>query len=72
VKLTEKLNEEIKHFKKLQAMFLGKENKPKIQDIDLRDYMKFVLKEGSILEKRSVLESLSGEINIHNRKLDLV
>lgn len=69
VQLTDKLNLEIKKFKKLQAMFLGKENKPKIQDIDLRDYAKFVLKEGSILEKRSVLECLKSEIILKDKKV---
>jgi len=67
VKLTEKLNQEIKRFKKLQAMFLGKDNKHKIQDIDLRDYIKFVLKEGSILEKRSALEALNSDLLMVNR-----
>jgi DNA invertase Pin-like site-specific DNA recombinase len=71
VNLTDKLDMEIQRFKKLQAMFLGKEKTKGINNIDLKDYMKFVLKEGSILEKRSVLECIKSEIIISNKKISL-
>ncbi len=50
VKLNAKLDDEIQKFKKLQAMFLGKKRTEKIESVDLRDYAKFVLREGTILE----------------------
>lgn len=66
VKLTAKLDIEIQKFKKLQAMFLGKKRTDKIEPIDLKDYTKFVLKEGSSLEQRSILECVGGEIILKN------
>lgn len=69
VKLTAKLNIEIQKFKKLQAMFLGKKRTEKIETIDLRDYAKFVLKDGSIIEQRSVLECISSELILKNNKI---
>lgn len=72
VQLTEKLNLEIKKFKKLQAMFLGRENSSKIKPVDLQHYAKFVLKEGSTLEKRSILECLKSEILLLNKKIQLM
>jgi len=72
VQLTDKLNLEIKKFKKLQAMFLGKENSSKIQPVDLQHYAKFVLKEGSILEKRSILECLKSDIILADKKILLL
>lgn len=72
VKLTTKLNLEIQKFKKLQAMFLGKKRTEKIETIDLRDYAKFVLKDGSILEQRSVLECISSELILKNGKIFLL
>lgn len=69
IKLNEKLKLEIKRFKKLQAMFLGKEKTKEIQTIDVRDYAVFVLKEGSILEKRSILECLSSKIVMRDRQV---
>lgn len=71
VKLTSKLNVEIQKFKKLQTMFLGKKKTEKIEVVDLRDYAEFVLKEGSILEQRSVLECVSSELVLKNRKIKL-
>ena len=71
VSLTDKLNFEIKRFKKLQAMFLGKEKTKDIQPIDLREYATFVLKEGSVLEKRSILECLKSEMVMKDRLIYL-
>ena len=69
VQLNTKLNDEIQKFKKLQAMFLGKKRIEKIEPIDLRDYAKFVLKEGSVLEQRSVLGCVSSELVLKNGKI---
>ena len=72
VKLTAKLDVEIQKFKKLQAMFLGKKKTEKIEPIDLKDYTKFVLKEGSPLEQRSILECISSELVLKTKKINLV
>ncbi|MCD8494978.1 MAG: hypothetical protein LRY46_02620 [Candidatus Pacebacteria bacterium] len=71
VQLTSKLNSEIQKFKKLQAMFLGKKKTEKIETIDLKDYAKFVLKEGSALEQRSVLECISSELSLINSRVKI-
>ena len=69
VKLNTKLDDEIQKFKKLQAMFLGKKRTEKIESIDLRDYAKFVLREGAILEQRSVLGCVSSELVLKNGQI---
>ena len=69
VKLTTKLDIEIQKFKKLQAMFLGKKKTENIETIDLKDYAKFVLRDGSVLEQRSVLECISSELALKNGKV---
>lgn len=66
VKLNTKLNAEIQKFKKLQAMFLGKKKTEKIETIDVRDYARFVLTEGTVLEQRSVLECVSSNLELKN------
>jgi len=71
VELNEKMNIEIQRFKKLQAMFLGKKKSEKIEPVDLRDYAKFVLSEGSILEKRAVLGSIQNEIILKNKTIEI-
>lgn len=69
VQINEKLNLEIKKFKKLQAMFLGKENTAEIQKVDLRNYLKFILKDGTQLEKRSVLGCIKSNLVLNDRIL---
>jgi hypothetical protein len=71
VKLNSKLDDEIQKFKKLQAMFLGKKRTEKIESVDLKDYAKFVLIEGSILEQRSVLGCVSSEIFLLGAKITI-
>ncbi len=72
VKITAKLDVEVQKFKKLQAMFLGKKKTEKIEPIDLKDYTKFVLKEGSPLEQRSILECISSELVLKNKIIKLL
>lgn len=69
VKLNAKLNTEIQKFKKLQAMFLGKKKTEEIESIDIRDYARFVLTEGTILEQRSVLECVSSGLTLSGSKI---
>lgn len=64
VKITAKLNDEIRKFKKLQAMFLRKKKTEKIELMDVRDYARFVLTEGTVLEQRSVLECISSNLSL--------
>lgn len=71
VKLNAKLSVEIQKFKKLQAMFLGKRKTDSIESVDLEDYAKFVLKEGTVLEQRSVLECISSELILKNKKITI-
>ena len=52
-------------------MFLGKEKTKDIRPVDLREYAIFVLKEGSILEKRSTLECFKSEIFMQDRTIYL-
>jgi hypothetical protein len=72
VKLNSKLNIEIQKFKKMQAMFLGKKGTEKIETIDLKHYARFVLKEGSVLEQRSILECVSSELVLKNKIIKTV
>lgn len=69
VKITDKLKGEVKKFKKLQSMFLGKKGTDEIINVDIQDYFKFILKEGSILEQRNILECLNNEIIMKKKSI---
>jgi len=72
VKISEKIKEEISKFKKLQSMFLGKKSTLEIINVDLQDYFKFILKEGSVLEQRNILGCLKNKIIMNKKSIKMI
>jgi site-specific DNA recombinase len=69
--MKEKIKTEIERFKKFQKLISGKSQVVKIDDIDIRNYAKFVLAEGSMIEKRELLSNLKGRIILKEKNLIL-
>ena len=69
-----KLEEEIKRFNRLQR--LAVKGKPKMlideDDIATREYAKYVLKEGSVSEKRELLGHLRSRLILNDKKISLI
>lgn len=66
-----KIQAEIKRFKKFQSMVTGKSDKMDVNDVDIQNYAKFLLKEGEGQEKRDLLGCLKGEIVLANKVISL-
>jgi site-specific DNA recombinase len=71
IQIKEKLVEEVARFKKFQRSLLGKSEKIVIEDIDIRNYAKYLLKEGSIPEKRELLGTLNSKIVFKDKTIKL-
>ncbi len=69
--MKEKIKSEIERFKKFQKLISGKIQTIKINDVDIRNYAKFVLAEGGTLEKRELLGELKGKIVLQNKSVRL-
>ncbi|MFA6466755.1 MAG: recombinase family protein [Patescibacteria group bacterium] len=67
-----KLKYEIKRFKEFQSMVTGETKDINVDDIDIKNYTKYLLKEGSILEKRELLTNLESKLIYMNKKIKLV
>lgn len=52
-------------------MVTGKSENIKIDDIDIQNYARFILKEGEGNEKRDLLGCLKKEILLENKKVKL-
>ena len=50
---------------------LGQRDKIEVEKIDIRNYAKYVLREGSNLEKRELLGCLKSKIKLENKKIYL-
>jgi len=67
----DKIEGEIKRFKKFQMMATGKNQNIDVSDIDVKNYIKFLLKEGEDQERRELLTCLNGEILLKNKVVEL-
>ena len=69
-----KLEEEIKRFNRLQRLATRGTPKMKIDENDIatREYAKYVLKEGSISEKRELLGHLRSRLVLNDKKITLI
>jgi hypothetical protein len=58
--------------KKFQRVILGSKEKIEVNDIDIRNYTKYVLKEASDLEKRELLSCLKSKILLANKMVGVL
>lgn len=64
--------EDVKKIKKFQQCVLGIEQEIQVNEIDIRNYLKFIIKEGSLEEKRNLLSCLDTKISLSNKIISLV
>jgi aerobic-type carbon monoxide dehydrogenase small subunit (CoxS/CutS family) len=69
IDIKEKMKIEIARFKKFQRVLLGIKETIEIKDIDIRAYTKYILREGTNLEKRELLGCLKSQIILNNKKV---
>lgn len=69
VPMKEKITAEVQRFKKFEQMLLGTKTPIAVKDIDIRNYAKFILIEGSMDEKREFLRCLKTDILLKNKKI---
>jgi DNA invertase Pin-like site-specific DNA recombinase len=71
--MRQKLEEEISRFNIFQRSVLGTTEKIKNnKDTDIRNYAKYILKEGTTTEKRELLANLRSRINYKDKTLSLI
>lgn len=69
--IKEKLREEVERFKKFQRVLLGKAAEVAVKDIDIRNYAKYLLREGKDVEKRELLGCLRSKLTLCEKKINL-
>ena len=66
-----KIKNEIKRFKKFQSITTGKIKNIDVNDVDVKNYAKFLLKEGSNEEKRELITYFKNKIILKNKVISL-
>lgn len=69
--MKEKIKTEVERFKKFQKLLSGKSQTLKIDDVDIRNYAKFVLIDGNIAEKRELLGNFRGKIILEDKRISM-
>jgi len=69
--IREKIKSEVERIKKFQQGVLGIKGKIVVGDVDIRNYAKYVLREGQDVEKRELLGCLKSKIIVANKKIAL-
>jgi hypothetical protein len=71
--MRKRLEDEIARFNIFQRSVLGSTDKVKTrEDMDIRNYAKYILKEGSVSEKRELLGNLKSRISYKDKTLTLL
>lgn len=71
--IKEKIENEIDRYYKFKTSVLGESDtkKNKQKDLDIKNYAKYILKEGSVYEKRDLLSNLRSKLILKDKKLML-
>ncbi len=69
--MKEKIKTEVERFKKFQRAVLNNKEKIEVKDIDIRNYAKYILKEGQDIEKRELLGCFKSVIYFKNKVISL-
>lgn len=69
--MRDRIKEEVKRIKKFQHSVLGIKQDMEINDVDIRSYAKFILKDGEVEEKRELLSCFKSNILLKNKVIYL-
>ena len=64
--------DKFKTHKKFNAFLLGRSIDMTISDVDIRKYVKFLLHDGTISEKRRIMSSFKSSIIIKYKRISLI
>lgn len=69
--MKEHIKTEVERYKKFQSGVLGITKKINVRDIEIRNYAKYILRDGTNFEKRALLSCLKSKITINNKEIKL-
>jgi hypothetical protein len=67
--IKEKVKNEVARFKSFQQSVLGTKGKTPVNDIDIRNYAKYLLREGTAVEKRELMSCLKSKIELKDKEI---
>lgn len=71
IAMKEKIKEEVQRIKRFQSSLLGNKNELETTDIDIRNYAKYILRDGKTEEKRELLGCLKSRVAIRDSAITI-
>lgn len=71
IEIKQKIRTDLEKFTKMQKFFLGTSEKISVSTVDIRNYAKYVLREGQDSDKRELLGCLKGKILLKQKEVSL-
>ena len=65
----DKIKTEVERFKKFQQSVLGSKEKIEVKEIEIKNYGKYILQEGTLSEKRELLGSIKNKILLRDKEI---
>jgi len=69
--MKEKIKHEVERIKRFNQSVLNVKQQIQIKDVDIRDYAKFILKDGTVEEKRELLGCFKSKILLKNKEVSI-
>ncbi len=69
--IKEKIKNEVERFKKFQKSVLGSKEKIEVKEIDIRNYAKYLLRDGTDVEKRELISCFKSRITLKEKSICL-
>lgn len=69
--IKEKIKLEVERMKKFHRVILRTEEKIEVNDIDIRNYTKYILKDGHDTERRELLSCLKSKVLLNKKQIEL-
>lgn len=66
-----RIKDEIARFNKFRTGVLGHKQEKTSVDVDVRNYAKYLLKEGTLVEKRELLSCMKNKLVLREKKICL-
>lgn len=70
--MKEKIKYEVEPIKRFNQSVLNTKQQIEIKDVDIRDYAKFILKDGLVEEKRELLSCFKNQIILRKKEIYLI
>ncbi len=66
-----RIEDEIKRFNKFRSGVLGYKQDKSSPEVDVRNYTKYLLREGTLIEKRELLACMQSKLALKDKKIHL-